>query len=136
MAKTYRSAMGKQINMDMLRLSNESTIAVGNMRSNARGDELGHGGKVIKSRAEIVQDYHKLNTPVADNQPLEQTTTAQVIKPSGRLATPVAMDDAPRAAAPAANKPRGSLAVAVAEETEVKQELLDPKPLNNGVKRI
>jgi hypothetical protein len=131
MAKIYKSALGKNINMDMLRLANETTIAVGNMRANARGDELGHGGRVVKTRAEIVQDYHKLNTPVANDQPLEPTEVARPVKPTGKLATPVAQDESPKT-----TRPRGSLAGAIAGETEIKQEPLDPKPLNTGVKRI
>jgi hypothetical protein len=60
MSKIYKSAMGKPVDMDMLRLSNEEVIAVGNMRTNARGDQLGKGGKVVKSRSEIMREYHKL----------------------------------------------------------------------------
>ena len=64
MSKMYRTAMGKAIDMDRLRLSNEETIAVGNMKVNARGDELGHGGQVVKSRNEVMNDYYRLRTPV------------------------------------------------------------------------
>ena len=41
MKKAYRTALGKSIDMDNLRLANEGTIAIGNMKVNARGDELG-----------------------------------------------------------------------------------------------
>ena len=41
MSKIHRSARGDAIDMDMIRLANESTIAIGNMKTNARGDE-GH----------------------------------------------------------------------------------------------
>ena len=40
---TYKTAMGKAIDIDSLRVANENIIAVGNMRTNARGDELGAG---------------------------------------------------------------------------------------------
>ena len=40
---------GKAIDMDLLRQRNELTPAVGNVRVNARGDELGPGGKIIKN---------------------------------------------------------------------------------------
>lgn len=66
MSKMYRTAMGKAIDMDRLRLSNEETIAVGNMKVNARGDELGFGGEVVKSRNEVMRDYYKLNTPTVE----------------------------------------------------------------------
>lgn len=63
MKKVYRSALGRHIDMDQLRLINETTIAVGNMKVNARGDELGPGGEVVRTRNEIMNDYYKLNTP-------------------------------------------------------------------------
>lgn len=53
------SVLGKTVNMDALRLQNENTIAVGNMNVNARGDLLGHGGKVIKTRNELMQEYYQ-----------------------------------------------------------------------------
>jgi len=63
MGKAYRSAQGKMIDMEQLRLANEDTIAVGNMRVNARGDELGPGGEVIRTRNEVMADYYKLDSP-------------------------------------------------------------------------
>lgn len=41
---------GKQVDMDMLRQRNELAVAVGNARVNARGDELGPGGKIIRKK--------------------------------------------------------------------------------------
>lgn len=60
----YRSAQGKMVDVDRLRLTNEDVIAVGNMRVNARGDELGPGGEVIRGRNEVMDDYYSLNTPM------------------------------------------------------------------------
>lgn len=70
MANLHKTAMGKVIDLDQLRLANEHVIAIGNQHTNARGDELGEGGKVIKTRAQVMAEYHKLNTPVASNPPL------------------------------------------------------------------
>lgn len=53
------SVMGKPINMDALRLQNEETIAVGNMHVNSRGDQLGDGGKIVKTRNEVMQEYYE-----------------------------------------------------------------------------
>ena len=64
MKRTYRSALGKQIDMDSLRLSHEATIAIGNMKVNARGDELGPGGEVLRSRNQVMDDYYRLNDSV------------------------------------------------------------------------
>jgi hypothetical protein len=56
--KIYRTAQGKQIDLDMLIKRNELTPAVGNAKVNARGDELGPGGKIIRKREEIMQNYY------------------------------------------------------------------------------
>jgi len=52
---------GKEVDMEKLNLKNETTPAVGNMKVNARGDEIGKGGKVVKTREEILADYYKSN---------------------------------------------------------------------------
>jgi len=65
MKKIHRSATGKLIDMSSLVAVNEDTIAVGNINTNARGDELGPGGKIVKSRNEVMKEYYKLNTPTA-----------------------------------------------------------------------
>ena len=107
MKKVYRSALGKAIDMDNLRLANEETIAVGNMKVNARGDELGPGGQVIKSRNQLMDEYYRLNTPTAvDSRPQADNRPAVVV--------PAVMPDATGAAEPVspsdAAKLKGSLA--------------------------
>ena len=59
--KVYKSMQGKPIDMDLLRKRNELTPAVGNARVNARGDELGPGGKIVKKREEVLADYYRDN---------------------------------------------------------------------------
>ena len=46
MGKTHTSMQGKIVDMEKLAIQNELTPAVGNMKVNARGDEIGAGGKV------------------------------------------------------------------------------------------
>lgn len=99
MKKVYRSALGKPIDMDTLRLKNEDIIAVGNMKVNARGDELGPGGKIIKTRNQIMNDYYRLNTPtVATTTPIvaddtiiatEAATVKEISMLRGNLASDV-----------------------------------------------
>ena len=62
--QVYRSMQGKEIDLDKLRMRNEMTIAVGNARVNARGDELGPGGKIIKKREEVMNEYYS-NNPIS-----------------------------------------------------------------------
>jgi hypothetical protein len=147
MATTHRTSRGEVVDMDMLRLSNENVIAVGNMKTNARGDELGPGGKVVKTRAQVMAEYHKLNTPVANDMPVA-TSRKQAADhdnenavPVKKLATPTVKDIPVGTTSAAAEyvKPRGSLAEAVAGETEVTQELLEPTTTRSkdaGVSRI
>jgi hypothetical protein len=56
--RVYRTMQGKEIDIDKLRVRNETTLAVGNARVNARGDELGPGGKIIRKREEVVSEYY------------------------------------------------------------------------------
>jgi hypothetical protein len=52
----HRSMQGKVVDMNKLVMQNEMTVAVGNVKVNARGDELGPGGKIIRKREEIVRE--------------------------------------------------------------------------------
>jgi len=63
--RVYKTANGKRINIDAVISQNEESIAIGNMRVNARGDELGPGGRIERTREKVMADYYKLNTPVA-----------------------------------------------------------------------
>lgn len=66
MGKTYTSMQGKSIDMEKLALKHELTPAVGNLKVNARGDELGPGGKIIRTREQVLADYY------AEKQPKDQ----------------------------------------------------------------
>lgn len=54
MVKTYR---GHELDMQALALQNENTIAIGNVKMNARGDLLGRGGIIVKTREQIVREH-------------------------------------------------------------------------------
>lgn len=55
----HRTMQGRMVDMDKLMQQNELTPAVGNMRVNARGDELGHGGQIVRKREDVVAEYYK-----------------------------------------------------------------------------
>ena len=61
MSKIIRSMRGKEVDMEKLNLRNETLPAVGNMKVNARGDELGKGGEIVRTREEVLKDYYKKN---------------------------------------------------------------------------
>ena len=81
--KTYQTFQGKKIDMDTLRQRNELTPAVGNARVNARGDELGPGGKIIKKRDDVIRDYYEEHPQAAPDE------VAQVEQPVEEVAEPV-----------------------------------------------
>lgn len=62
----YKSMQGKQIDMDLLRQRNELTQAVGNAKVNARGDELGPGGKIIRKKEEVLREYYESSSSMPD----------------------------------------------------------------------
>lgn len=55
----YRTMQGKTIDMDKLMRQNELTPAVGNMKVNARGDEIGPNGEILRKREEVVHAYYE-----------------------------------------------------------------------------
>lgn len=67
----YRSMQGKEIDMGKLMNQNEMTIAVGNVKVNARGDQLGPGGQIIKTREEILRESQP-------TQPVPEQTNIRV----------------------------------------------------------
>lgn len=75
--KTYTSMRGKNIDLDLLRKRNELTPAVGNARVNARGDELGPGGKIVRSRENVVKDYYQNNPNAVPNHVKRKEVTEE-----------------------------------------------------------
>ena len=61
MGKVFTSVRGKEIDMEKLSLRHETEPAVGNAKMNARGDEIAPGGKIIRTREQILQDYYAAN---------------------------------------------------------------------------
>ena len=100
--KVYKTMQGKTIDMDLMRQRNELTPAVGNVRVNARGDELGPGGKIVKKREEVMKEHYKGNAPVADEIPVkkkdltddwvEPTNTVKAKKTTVKKEDPVVVD--------------------------------------------
>ena len=55
----YKSSRGKSVDMGALRLKNEIVRAVGNMKVNARGDEINENGQVIRKKNEQVNKQYQ-----------------------------------------------------------------------------
>ena len=79
------TARGKKIDFEALRRANETVTAVGNVPVNARGDEIGPNGKIIKKREEIVKEYYATNpkavahTQAKPEVPVEEAKTVDVV---------------------------------------------------------
>lgn len=57
---TYRSALGKQVDMSALAAKNQRVRAVGNMSVNARGDTIDSQGRIIQPVTEkVTNNYSK-----------------------------------------------------------------------------
>lgn len=58
MAK-HTSYRGQHIDMDMMKFQNQHDRALGNANMNARGDKLGAGGTIIKTREELIAERER-----------------------------------------------------------------------------
>lgn len=70
--KIYKTAKGKNVDLDLLIQRNELTPAVGNVRVNARGDELGPGGQIVRKREDVLSDYYNQNKIMKDESVSQQ----------------------------------------------------------------
>ncbi len=132
MKKVYTTANGKQVNLDALISDNEQTIAVGNMKVNARGDKLGPGGKVEQTKEQVMKEYYKLNTPVAVETPPQARQPKQTKDLVDEWVEP--SDSAVEQAPVAETKPglRGKLADSVSQSRVIEK----PEPKKSGPSRI
>jgi hypothetical protein len=148
MTKVYKTARGKTIDMDKVKLANETVNAVGNMKVNARGDRLGGGGKVIAGRNQVMDQVYAVNPAparrtggyspndpevYAQQQSLVESNRAKELHDlATNLVQPTSIEPV-EAAEPAA---RGSLASSVAKTAVVKQEPMPNPKTSNGPTRI
>ena len=54
--RMYRTMQGRMVDIEKLRAVNENVRAIGNMNVNARGDVIGMGGHVVKSKETVIID--------------------------------------------------------------------------------
>ena len=91
MSKIYKTARGQSIDIDKIKLSNETAIAVGNMNVNARGDLLADNGEIAAGRNEIMDRIYATTGAVnvsrapqtassfADNMPAKSVVTPELL---------------------------------------------------------
>jgi len=80
----YRTMQGKEIDLEKLARQNELMPAIGNMKVNARGDELGPGGQITRRREDIVAEYYEDNPNARGSR-----TTAPAAEPVVEKQQPV-----------------------------------------------
>lgn len=79
--KVYRSMQGKIIDLEKLSAKHELTPAIGNARVNARGDELGPGGKIIRKREDVMADYYAKNPNAVRDEGARKMVSAPAPEP-------------------------------------------------------
>jgi hypothetical protein len=139
MSKIYKTARGRAVDLDKIKLANENTIAVGNMKVNARGDLLGPGAGVAVGRNELMDKAYAVgvDAPVQTYSPndpaifaareaaIAKNQAQELFNLGANLTEPIKEEIATEE--PAAPLVRGSLASAVAKTATVVQKPL-PKP--------
>ncbi len=65
---TRKSNRGQTIDMEALIAANKESPAVGNMKVNAAGDEVGPGGEIVRSNEDRVRAYYKDNPSSSTSQ--------------------------------------------------------------------
>lgn len=65
---------------------NESKVAIGNGKMNARGDQIGRGGQVVKSRDEVAADYYRANPNAVKKVALADLSDEMFASPAKALA--------------------------------------------------
>mgnify|MGYP006444550931 FL=1 len=86
-----KSMRGVEIDLAKLMARQEKNITIGNTKTNARGDQLGKGGRIVKSADELAREHYNRNGPKAvvqggikaddDTPEIRQTRVEEVEKP-------------------------------------------------------
>lgn len=63
------------IDMELLKFQNQHSVALGNAHMNARGDLIGQGGLVLKTREELLEEHEK-EMRVSDVEPADITVSS------------------------------------------------------------
>lgn len=153
--RVYRTSRGATVDMSTMLTKNETVPAIGNMRVNARGDEILSDGTITKTRNQIMQEYHNLSTMVPqdgaipeggssanqiqeddwqDWEPIPQPEKAEEPKPEGTNVGRM-IEEQTSAEEP---KPSGGLAAAVKQQQTVSSTAQKPTSDKDadGVRRI
>jgi hypothetical protein len=79
MPKIYRTAQGREVDFEAMLLRNEHVPAVGNMRVNARGDELGPDNVVLKNNNERVAEFYAVQEAPEAQLPITEESLPDMV---------------------------------------------------------
>ncbi len=139
MSKTYKTAMGKTIDMGSMSVANEKIRAVGNMKVNARGDIIDSNNNIVKTRQQQLAEQYSTQTKKQNRPGTAQKPQAEKPAPEAKVKespkpAPVTEEpvDFPEDVAeddvevvkeePAPAKPVSGLAAAIAKTKETKKQ--------------
>lgn len=81
------SYRGVTIDMDSIRRENEKTVAIGNMKVNARGDQINRG-QVTKTADEIARENHRVKSAIVNTGLKGPIPATPEIKPQPKVSAP------------------------------------------------
>jgi outer membrane biosynthesis protein TonB len=105
--RMYRTMQGRMVDIEKLRVANESVQAVGNMNVNARGDVLGAGGQVVTPKETVIKQYYEQPKGMVSDTPTRgKPMPAPKAEPVQKVQkmTPMAAKPAPKKVAPQPKK--------------------------------
>lgn len=85
MSKTYKTAMGKTIDMGSMAVANEKIRAVGNMRVNARGDIIDSNNNIVKTRQQQLAEQYSTQTKKQNRPGTAQKPQAEKPAPQAKV---------------------------------------------------
>ena len=112
--KMYRTMQGKMVDIEKLRAANENTRAVGNMNVNARGDIVGPGNTVVRSKEDVMKEYYEAPAGVVADTPPPKAVAPTPI-PQEKVVETKVMNPTKTVSAPT------SAPVQVKQETKLKK---------------
>jgi len=144
MSRVYKTARGKMVDMDKVKLSNEQVIAVGNMKINARGDKLGANGQIEMSKNQIMDQVFAVDEGYSPNDPsnfnklkanMDASKAKELHDLANNLVKPTTVQEeivSESATEGFTPTTRGSLASSVAKQVSVVQQ---PEPSPTEVRK-
>jgi hypothetical protein len=98
MTARHVTSKGQPIDMERLVSANADTVALGNASKNARGDQLGPGGVVLRTQEQIEADWAAAKARAEErSKPVDiksETATPQPVqRPVAAQAKPLTADD-------------------------------------------